>query len=264
MVPGCPVETVPETSEAETASWRRSFWADLPRAFVYPLTTKGIGLLVGAGLVFALLSPGRIHPLSILGLFLTVIFIAAYGYLSAALLKIIQSSAGGDREMPDWPDLTDILDDVVKPFLRVAAAFLAAFAPLLIHYWLRGHDTMMRGWLSWLLMAGGTVYLPMALLAVAVYQSAAAVSPHVVVPAIRRVAAPTIAVAGLLWVSLAGFRLVETPIVGWQARAETPFMIYLVAVVLNVMRFYFIAVVGRLIGIIHWHYGRQLGWLRRL
>ena len=46
------------------------------------------------------------------------------GYLSAYMIRIIGSSADGREELPDWPELTNFWDDILRPLLLVMSTAL--------------------------------------------------------------------------------------------------------------------------------------------
>src|SRR5208337_2125691 len=114
--------------------------------------------------------------------------IVAGGYLFSYLQNIIHTTAVGDKEMPDLPGMSNILDDILLPFLRMLGVCLVSFAPLAgIAIWYIAHNDSTPPMA--LVSAGifGCLYFPMAFLAVATLDSVAAANPLVVVPSIFKV-----------------------------------------------------------------------------
>lgn len=160
----------------------RSFWRRLPEMPTYPFRGQGWAALLGGGIAVGLLTVLAGIPL--FGLIAIVILLGLTLYIVAYGVRIIETSAMGDRELPEWPDISSFGDDVIVPLLKLVYAMTVCFAPA---YIIAGsEEQVLRG----LLLAGGAIYFPMAMLAVVLAESflasVLAVSPHLILPAIVR------------------------------------------------------------------------------
>ena len=108
-----------------------------------------------------------------------------------------------------------------------------------------------------------SLYFPMAVMSVAVWRSFAAVSPHVVLPAIFRIPGQHLLMAGMVWLTWLGYELAaghlagqlrSAGILGELAGTFVPFLLLV----------YFSWVIARIIGITHWVYRKRIGWFRTI
>ena len=205
------------------------FYRALPRALKYPLTGKGVYLLA-AGAVCLLLAElaafwvSGMLAFSIIGLAVTIIIrVVITGYLCAYMIAIVASVAGGDPEPPNWPDPTNLLEDVVLPFLYVLGALVIAYSPFIVYGVVQvaagrdtGYDAVRlllspRGIglsaLQKLLLLLPLLYAPMSLLSVALHDSFAGLNPALVLPAIIR-ASPAYLLACVAIIAAAFLRYV--------------------------------------------------------
>ena len=158
-----------------------SFYQRLPSAFVYPFKKDGLMLLISGTVVFAVL---QILQMFLGGLVSLGIVVFAVGYLFAYIQRIIVSSAQGEEGLPDWPDFSNVWDDIISPFLQLTATWLACLAPAILVYQFAPEPLKIFGVP---LIVLGLVYFPMALLAVAMYDTVAALNPLLVIPSMFRV-----------------------------------------------------------------------------
>ena len=177
-----PVQAAPE----------ESFFNSARGAFRYPVKGDGMILLVCGGFLFLLVDAATFLArfAFIYGL-IAVIFLTIFatGYLTRYLQNIITNSAGGDDEMPDWPDLSDYSSEVTTPFFHFLGMVLFCFAPA-IFLTIYAADSEGGAWLGWATVAAiiiGAVYFPMAFTAVAMFDSLAAVNPLLVIPSILKI-----------------------------------------------------------------------------
>jgi len=164
-------------------------------AFKYPLHGDGL-ILLGAGTFFLVLLDGArfIVKYALVYGFTAFIILTVFsvGYLVSYFWRIVACTAMGDNQMPDWPDITDAVSDIVSPFFRFLSLCLLCFSPSLI---LTGYaaslkDTDSGVWLGWAtlaLMLFSCIYFPMAFLAVGMYNTLAAVNPLLIIPSITKV-----------------------------------------------------------------------------
>ena len=104
-------------------------------------------------------------------------------YLIAYLQEVISATATGSAEPPgDWAPVD--LVEWIRPIWLLVCPIVICFAPAWAWeiYSGRGQDAI-----YFVLLLLGTLYLPMGLLAVTLFNSPAALAPWVVVPAIRRI-----------------------------------------------------------------------------
>jgi hypothetical protein len=225
------------------------FYSRLPGAFAYPLNKSGL-LLLALGTVFFLILA---LALRLAFIFRLPIQVFTLGYLFAYMQRIISSSALGEDEVPDFPDVTEIWSDIILPFLLFTGTSLVSFAPVLaVAVLLHEHDLFWPILIAVLAACG--FYFPMALLAVGVTDRFLALSPHIVVPSILRVLAPYL-VACLVLATLAGLRFgmawgldfVPIPIVP--------------SIIDGFVSLYFLIVEMRILGLLFRSYRHRLGWL---
>ena len=161
-------------------------------ALSYPF--KGAGLLVILlGTVFGMiLQVAASTP--VLGLIALLFY---FGYFSAYYFQILQHTATGSDREPEWPDISDFLDDIISPAFQVFCVLLISNA-----LWIAGaimYDP------DHALAVGGRVfglfYFPMALLAVVIMGNINAANPLRVLTSIAKTL-PTYAVVGAVLVCL--------------------------------------------------------------
>lgn len=107
------------------------------------------------------------------------------GYLCAIYFQMIQSSAVGGKEAPEFPDTSNIFEDIIWPMLQILVVGLVSFGPLIAYAIWAGEDHA-HPVIGFALLGFGIVYFPMAMLAVVVLGYTGALSPHIVFPAIFR------------------------------------------------------------------------------
>jgi hypothetical protein len=189
----CGVEcTTVQPSEEEPAEV--SFTSEIVGAFKYPFKGDGVILMCAGTIVFLVVDGARwISRFAFIYGLIAVIVLTIFGtgYLTAFLRRVITSTAQGDEEMPEWPEIEDFGSDVCAPFMQLIGTVMFCFAPVigLTIYALVGSDGN-SSWLGWATMAAmlfGCVYFPMAFTAVAMSDSMLAISPLVVVPSIMKV-----------------------------------------------------------------------------
>ncbi len=142
------------------------FWRDIPGLFRYPLGGSGVYLLVG-GTIFVTILRYVIslptfffYATGILSIFLS-------GYLSSYFISVMRSSASGMTAPPDWPDITDIIGNIIRSLFIVSFPMLVAFFPAvayLIFMFASGGPLFV----VFILIALGLLYYPMALIASAI------------------------------------------------------------------------------------------------
>lgn len=106
-------------------------------------------------------------------------------YFCAIFFQLIQSSATGGKEAPEFPDTANFFEDIIWPMLQVWIVALVSFGPMIAYLIWAGDDREIP-LISYGLLGFGIIYFPMAMLAVVVLGYMGALSPHIVIPAIFR------------------------------------------------------------------------------
>lgn len=107
------------------------------------------------------------------------------GYFCAIFFQMVQSSATGGKEAPEFPDTANLFEDIIWPMLQIGVVMFVSFCPAL-GYALWVGDEHLNQFVAYGLLAFGVIYAPMAMLAVVVLGYTGALSPHIVIPAICR------------------------------------------------------------------------------
>ena len=171
----CGNECSPVSWQVRPAPPEKGFFAQLPRAFSYPFKGNGVFLLIGGTVFFLILG-----WLPIVGILLT-------GYLFNYAKSIVASTAGGKAEPPDWPDFSDWKEDVLLPYGQLIALVVLAFGPTIVLWWWHpGSETFART--AIFAAAGfGALLAPMGMLALAMFDTVAALNPVALVWSILRI-----------------------------------------------------------------------------
>ncbi|MEE8239867.1 MAG: hypothetical protein V3R16_01250 [Nitrospirales bacterium] len=163
-------------------------------SFRYPLTCSGMILIITGSLFFLFLNVMMFLPF--IGI-MVVIF--AFGYLTAFMFKIINDTAEGGENPPDWPGCSDFWIDIVKPFVHTLSCSVMSFIPLLALLYLRAIDHVDVPLILFLAaVAWGLLYSPMALLAIALFKTVDALNPVFIVRSIFKVGPRYLGISALL------------------------------------------------------------------
>ena len=257
----CGVECAPlEAPPARAVPQEQSFAGRLAGAFSYPFKGDGVILLAGGTVCYALLNAasffamfGGFFGMAAIGM------LTAFGaaYLLAYLRRILTCSAIGDKEMPAWPDVSELMDDIVAPFLQLLVTALACFLPALALAPFVGHDHPWAGPARAAAILYGCICFPMAFMAVSVLDSMAAANPLLVIPSILR-----IPLQYLLTVLLLGSVLA----LRWAGEAFLesflPFP-FLAGIILGFVSLYLLTVEMRILGLLYLANQDRLGWFDR-
>ena len=232
-----------------------NFFSSLPGAFAYPLKPKSLTFLAAGTLFFAL-----VDFLGSYSIWLRIVYI---GYTFAYLQRVIHTAAQGSDEAAGWPDISAFWDDIFVPFLQTMGLFLVCFGPAIgLGFW-AGFEAFKSGnadptkmVLIIAAIVGGAAYYPMALLALAMFDSIVSANPMVVIPAMIRVPVEYLVVLVITAVILV-VRIAERVLVDFIPVAVLPELIT-AAVVL-----YFLTVQGRMLGLMYYAKRHKLGWFNR-
>lgn len=236
-----------------------SFWERVPDAFLYPWRGDGPWLIgLGALLLAFLELAARVAP-GIGALFAVILNVGYFGMFG---LDVIRVAAQDDDRPMDWPDLAGWAD-ILAGALQVFGSGLLVFAPALTALIMAGRALFGGAELAVLTWGGaalgltviGVLYYPMAMLAVALFDTVKAVNPLVVIPAILRVPLHYGFVLLLLLVMgvvhHGAVRVLGLLPLGWQALGFLP---------VAMLGFYTLIVSCRLLGWLYRANARKLGW----
>jgi len=225
----------------------------------YPFHGRGRGILFAGVAAYTFI--GVIQSMSMvvgtLGILIT-------GYTMSYLMKVINVSASGQNEPPDWPALTDYSNAILVPFVRwVTCVVVAFFLPIAleVNYLVSSFADPPSEVVMTFLVILGALYLPMALLSVSLLGSFTAAGPHRVLIGIIRVGAPYWAVAGPLAVIMAVAWLIKGHLT--RACLESLGPVIGSAVAYSIGGFvvlYSLMVVGRALGLLYLNYSNRLKW----
>lgn len=151
----------------EIAEKALPFWQNFGAVARYPFTKQGsIVMIAGAGLFTF------INIIPLVGPLICLFFI--YPYIIAYMLRIVRTTASGKKGLPDWPEFSDWWESIIRPCLQVIVVTAVSFAPAIITFFIILFSSANLGssLLFFILIFVGTLYYPMALIAVAVYDNA--------------------------------------------------------------------------------------------
>jgi len=179
-------ERVAVTSRRVETEESESFYQLLPGAFAYPFKGDGVIILMVGAFVFTFAHFVQRFT-GFLGL---MIGVATAGYMFSFLKQIITSTVQGSNQTPDWPDLSNWLEDLVQPFGQMIALLVLAFGPALILEIWKPFGTDYTGLAVLIALAAGALLAPMGMLALAVLDNVGALNPVALVLSIFRIPLP--------------------------------------------------------------------------
>jgi hypothetical protein len=235
----------------------RRFSARVPGALAYPFVRRGKWTLLGLG-VFA----GVLDLLATVHLLVLVLLAFFAGsYLCAYMLKVVSSSASNDDEPPDWPAFSSFVDDIVLPLFMTVGTVVICFLPAAACYLLPFINVQVPINAFWACLGAGLFYLPMSLLAVALFDSLLAINPPLVLRAIFKVFGSYLVVC----IVLAGLGAVSVAYYLYHDKIQIPYVPphvapYVVSGVYGLIAWYLAMLEMRLIGQLYPPYERRLGW----
>jgi hypothetical protein len=190
------------------------FAARVFSAFLYPLAKDGALLLVTGTIFLSIIEAGKFFARfaatrgiglgSLISLaFLLLLTAFGLGYLTSYLRRVITGTAMGEQAAPDWPDLSDFTTDILSPLFQLFATVLACLAPAIIVGMFAQSPGRWGQAAVWGACGLGGIYFPMAFLAVAMFDSVAALNPLLVVPSIAKIPGSYLLTVALLGAVLA-------------------------------------------------------------
>jgi pSer/pThr/pTyr-binding forkhead associated (FHA) protein len=150
---------------AVDATRTKTFGQAVGRAFGYPFRGNGIIILICGTIFFGFIDFFR------LGLLSWSMRVLLWGYLFAFMQRIVVTSAQGEDDPPEFPEISDYHEDVVVPFRQLFLTLALSVAPAIAAFVYLGS---LAGQFALIL---GALYFPMALLGVAMSDSYGALNP---------------------------------------------------------------------------------------
>ncbi len=159
-----------------------SFLRGVAGSFLYPFKGMGWLMILVGGLVFA--GGAFISSISFLGFVGTFII---FGYWAAYMFKVASHSSDGEEYPPQWPDFSSFWDDILSPAFRLYGIFVIAFGPAVaafLFFFSSSGVTTTTTSISVSLAVLGAIYVPMAILCVALRGTIGGANPILVIRAI--------------------------------------------------------------------------------
>jgi len=259
----CAVECAPLENSAAPALDNPTFAMTVRDAFAYPLRGDGFILLIAGGLLFLVIDAAKfiVRFAFIYGLAAFVILtIFGAGYLTAYLRRILNSSADGEKNMPDWPEITDFGSDIASPFFQLIGTVAFCFAPAIavtIYAFFAPEGGEWLGWLTTASIVFGCAYFPMAFTAVAMFDSLVALNPLLIVPSILKIPREYLLTIVLLAAILSLRKLSHSILPGILPIPILP------SLLADFFELYLMAVEMRVLGLLYQTKKDELGWFRR-
>jgi hypothetical protein len=174
---------------AQAAYDRLTFLQRLGSAFGYPLAKGGWGFLI-AGTVILWVVEMLMAVVAFAPLFgfaaLIMLLIFSWGWLFSYTQKIIVSTSRSEDALPEWPEITEWWDDLTLPFFACLGVFAFCFGPAILYSVVAASNDFAPTWFYPLFLLGA-LYLPMAVVVVALTGRLLSANPFVVLPAIAKV-----------------------------------------------------------------------------
>jgi hypothetical protein len=195
-----------QTTEVRIETKRYSFWEEIPKIFIYPFTGNGKWVLFAGSLFFGI----TFKIVQMAGLFGGPLAIILVSYLTVYMLQVIENTAYGSDEPPDWPDMAHYIDVVFGPLLLIMLATAMCYLPAAV-YFFRTHNFDL---ILFLLLLAGQFLHPMFILSIATTERFSALNPIVVVASIFKVPVEYF-VMFLLFVSMVIIQQISSALIGW-------------------------------------------------
>ena len=225
---------------AVEAARTKTFGQGIARSLTYPFRGNGVIILICGTIFFGLVDIFR------MGILTWSLWVMMWGYLFAFMQRIIVTTAQGNDDPPEFPEISDYHEDIVVPFRQLALSLIASLAPAIFAFIYMG---ALAGQFALLL---GALYFPMAILGVAMSDSFAALNPIFVLSSVVKCfgqyVLACIVFAGLMFVfyQVQIASEVEIPLVG-------VFIFWFVYLI-------FLMIGMRILGMMYYFNKKKLGW----
>jgi hypothetical protein len=251
----------------------KGFFARLPEAFIYPFRGSGFMLLIAGTFIYVLLQVGQLMIThgglrgKVMGAIITIFLT---GYLFSYMQSIVHTTAVEDNELPQLIGVSNFWEDILLPFLQLIGISVACFSPallVLIAAAVVGQPVLAIAALPVFIL--GTLYFPMAFLAVVILDTIKAINPLIIFPSIFRVPLEYF-VTVLLLGSVYGIRALGDFVIAWafpdgfQEKSMTKLFLMLISWALwSFAGYYLLTASMRILGLLYVTKKDKLGWLGR-
>lgn len=248
-------------SKSIVPTFPRTMLSMILDSLIYPLQINGIGMiLIGAVFWVILAFLEFSNPLAICGIVLQT------GYFGSYFLEVVGRTMNKEKEIPDWPSITDFWEDIFRPSRRILGLILFSWAlgitAAAIAISVAGKKPEEPSSQAMIFAVFATVfclYFPMSVLASEALGRFLAVSPHIVIPAVFRTLPEYLAVVGGFSVMFILGQIVLNLVgINPYAGSTLKWMIAYYGYAAFVL--YAIIFQGRLIGLIYVKKMEKLGW----
>jgi len=211
--------------------------------FVYPFRGNGVSMLITGAVLIVISMVAGLG--GIFGLLASLFFA---GYFCATYFSIVETTAVGQEEAPMFPDVSNVMEDLIGPFLKILGVILVSFLPAIAY----GVATGRMDGIYEMLLLFGIGYLPMAILAVIVLGNMSVASPFTVIPSIIKAGGSYWIVVLLLVVVYGLERLLE----------ETLSQFFIVGpLIMGLVGMYVLMVSARALGVLYRNKAEKLEWM---
>ena len=146
-------------------------------AIYFPLRNSNLKMFIGLCVLFLLQFGVQWLPV------ISLLSIACLGYIYATQFKIIFTTGNGYADAPEFPDFSDLFDNILIPLIKVTLIWIFAFLPCILVLW-QFEDASET--LFWGLTALAFCYLPVGLMIAAMDELTKAFNPLVLIACIRK------------------------------------------------------------------------------
>jgi len=229
-----------------------SFFELLQGAFAYPFTPGGLGLLAVGAVLFSLVEGSYyfLRYAMMMGLVaMLILTVCSVGYLFSFMQGIILATINNEDRVPGWPEISNLFDDLVRPFFRFVFLVIACLGP----------GGFLMVWASPTLgmpvLLLGAYCMPMCLLTVAVADGLSGLNPVIVFSSIAKVPGAYFMVC-VLFVVVLGIRSGSSYLLG---QFHIPIVTTLV---FNFITLSGWAITMRTLGLFYRKYKTRLAWFQ--
>ena len=260
----CGTECVPVQVQIQRPAEPKGFFARLPGAFIYPFRGSGLLVLIVSTFVLALIN---FLGGSWLFFFLKII---AYGYLFSFMQNLIHATANEEEQMPDLPGFDDVLGGAWRLTVTVLVSFGVPILLGVLKVFSALPDSGFNMEIPTIAIIATTVlgclYFPMAFLAVAMKDTALAVNPLVVIPAILKVPLGYL-VTTMVVIGIYALRQFGGGAAGFASSASfhardmsTMFLAFGLRAIWSLVSVYLLTVSMRILGLLYVTNKQKFGW----
>jgi FHA domain-containing protein len=251
----CAVPCTPLPAPVEEVEEERSFIRELPGIFTYPFKGDGKVVMLAGTAIISIMDFVARHT-SIIGM---LVVLLSTGFVVCYMQQVLFSSASGEDEAPDLPDVSSF-EDIAAPLLQFLGTVLICFGPNIVIGCLiiSGHiHPFENAWVAWavpLALVAGCILFPMAYTAVVMVNSLAGLNPWIIVRSILRIPLEYLLADVLFFVMF----LVGGLGSGWLSSVIP--VVILPTLISGFSTFYLLMIEMRMLGVLYWTKKDRLGW----